>query len=328
MGIAFGSDPGILSPVSTTLSLIGGALLLTAGGELLVRGAAVLALRLGLTPLVVGMTVVAFGTSSPELAVSLDAAVQGLGDVAVGNVVGSNICNIALILGLAALIRPVRVHAQLVRLDVPLMIAASVLLVLLLADGALGRGAGAFCVGALVLWVAAGVRLARRESRGVDAEFEAGLAARGTRTWLCAAMIAAGLAGLFIGGRLFVGGAVDLARAAGISEAVIALTVVAVGTSLPELATSLIGALRGHGDIAIGNVVGSNLFNLLGILGAAALVSPLEVRDVDWIDLGTMVAAALILLPMVRTGSVLSRVEGALLLALYIGYTLWLFLGP
>lgn len=311
--------------MSIVLTLLGGLVLLTGGGELLVRGAAALALRVGLTPLIVGLTVVAFGTSSPELAVSLEAAANGLGDVSVGNVVGSNICNVALILGIAALIRPIRIHAQLVRLDVPLMIAASLLLAVLLADGAMGRVAGAVCVGALVVWIGVGIRLARRETSRVEAEFEAGVGAPRAAGWLHALMVLAGLGALFLGGGLFVDGAVELARAIGASEAVIGLTIVAIGTSLPELATSLIGAARGHGDIAMGNVVGSNLFNILGILGIAALVAPLEISGVGWADLAVMAGVALLLLPMARSGHTLSRIEGGVLLAVYAAYMAWLF---
>ena len=306
-------------------SLLVGLALLTAGGEMLVRGASALALRLGLTPLIVGLTVVAFGTSSPELAVSLDAAVSGVGDIAVGNVVGSNICNIALILGLAALIRPLRIHAQLVLLDVPLMIAASVLVVILLADGVLGRIAGIVCVGMLVIWIVAGIRLARRESRQVEDEFSEEIAQPRAQNWIFVLMVVAGLVALFAGGQFFVGGAVDLARTIGVSEAVIGLTIVAAGTSLPELATSLIGAARGHGDIAVGNVVGSNIFNLLAILGLAAIVAPIETVNISWIDFGAMLVIAVLLLPLVRSGHTLSRLEGALLLSAYIAYTTYLF---
>ncbi len=308
------------------LNLLVGLALLTVGGELLVRGAAALALRLGLTPLIVGLTVVAFGTSSPELAVSLDAAVAGRGDVAVGNVVGSNICNVALILGLAALIRPMRIHAQLVRLDVPLMIAASLGIVALLADGILGRGAGVVCVAILGIWVTVGVRVARRESREVEAEFSEGIAPPRARSWIYVLLVFAGLIALFAGGQLFVGGAVNLARTIGVSEAVIGLTIVAVGTSMPELATSLVGALRGQGDIAVGNIVGSNIFNLLGILGLAAIAAPIATVDIGWFDFGAMIAVAVLLLPMVRTGHTLNRFEGALLLAIYIAYTASLFI--
>jgi cation:H+ antiporter len=310
------------------LSLLAGLALLTAGGEFLVRGSAALALRLGLTPLIVGLTVVAFGTSSPELAVSLDATVGGLGDVAVGNVVGSNICNVALILGLAALIRPMRIHAQLVRLDVPLMIAASAGVVALLADGMLGRGAGLVCVAMLVIWVGAGLRLARRESREVEVEFSDGIVPPRMRSWIYVLFVLGGLVALFAGGQLFVGGAVDLARTIGVSEAVIGLSIVAVGTSLPELATSLVGAVRGQGDIAVGNIVGSNIFNLLGILGLAAIVTPLEIVEIGWKDFSVMIAVAVLLLPMVRSGHTLSRVEGVLLLSVYVAYTVFLFVAP
>jgi cation:H+ antiporter len=297
--------------------------ILTVGADVLVRGASSLALRLGVSALAVGLTVVAFGTSAPELVVSLSAAFRGASDIAVGNVVGSNICNIALILGLAALIRPIVVEAKVFRFDAPLLIVVSVLLSGLLLTGGLTRlTGGAFFLG-VGGYTAATLWFARREGRAVQKEFAAGVPAAGAAIALDFGMVIAGLLGLMLGGRLFVGAAVSLAETLGISQAVIGLTVVAVGTSLPELATSIVAAIRGQGDIAVGNIVGSNIFNILGILGATALVQPLPMGGIERVDLAVMLLLAVALLPILRTGFVVSRIEGGLLLASYIGYVAW-----
>jgi cation:H+ antiporter len=256
--------------------------------------------------------------------VSLDAGLRDLGDIAVGNVVGSNICNVALILGLAALINPLSVNDQLVRLDVPLLIGVSLLVGALLADGSVGRAAGTVSVAMLCVWLGLTIRLARKARPAPAGLPASGAPARTVSRLGCAAMIVLGLGALFAGGSGFVRGAVELARAVSISEAVIGLTVVAVGTSLPELATSLVGAARGQGDIAIGNIVGSNLFNLLGILGITAFVAPLRALAIDGVDLGTMIGLAILLLGLAVTGGKLSRAEGGLLVAIYVGYTAWL----
>jgi len=306
------------------LLILAGLGVLTAGAEGLVRGGAALALRLGITPLAVGLTVVAFGTSSPELVVSLSTAFEGRGDLAVGNVVGSNIFNVALILGVAALVRPAAANAQVVRVDVPIVIASSALLVALLADGRLGplegtvllAGAGAYT--AYTLWAA------RREAPEVQAEADAALPTADGPLWRDVLFVAGGLVLLVAGARMLVTGAVSIAEAAGMSEAVIGLTILAAGTSLPELATSLVAALRGQSDIAIGNVVGSNIFNVLGILGVTALVRPLAPGGIGPVDLGVMLVLAVALLPLLRTGFRLDRLEGALLLLAYVGYTTYL----
>lgn len=300
--------------------LLAGGLLLYGGGEVLVRSAAQLGLRFGMSPLVVGLTVVAFGTSSPELAVSVGAALRGSGDVAVGNIVGSNICNIALILGLCACIRPLHVHMQLLRFDVPVAIAAAGAAVILLADGALGRLEGLVFVVTLIVYVARLLVLARREPELVNAEFAAEQPAlERPLAWLAGGLVI-GLALLVVGGDWFVAGASDLARGLGIGEATIALTIVAVGTSTPELATSLIAALRRHGDMAVGNIVGSNIFNVLGILGTAALVRPVVAPGILASDLSVMLAISLLLLPLAWTDRRIVRWEGAVLLGLYSAY--------
>lgn len=309
------------------LQIAGGLVALWLGAEWLVRGAAALAHRLGLSSLVIGLTVVAFGTSAPELAVSLRGALTGLADVAVGNVVGSNIANLGLILGLAALLRPVVAAAQLIRREVPLMIAVSLLLVALLADGRLGRGEGVVLVLGIVAYTAWSVVAARREGAEVEQEFSAGEPGKSLSAGLAVLAVGGGLAVLVGGATVLVDGAVTLARAAGLSEAVIGLTLVAVGTSLPELATSTVAAVRGQGDIAAGNVIGSNIFNLLCILGVAATVRPLAPGGIGIVDLAVMVGFAVAVLPMLVTARRLSRWEGAALLAGYLAYTVWLLLG-
>jgi len=302
------------------LSLLAGFVLLVLGAEFLVRGAASLALRLGIPPVVVGLTVVAFGTSTPELGVSVTGAATGAGDVAIGNVVGSNICNIALILGLAALIRPLAVEARLVRLDVPIAIGCSVLLAILLLDHHMGRAEGLILLAGILGYLWWTVRLAIRAPGPLQAQFNEELPRPSRRrTYLEALLIAGGLGALVLGSTLFVDGAVAMARALGVSEAIIGLSLVAVGTSLPELATSVVAAIRRHSDIAVGNVVGSNIFNVLAILGVSPLVAPLT-SSVGAVDLGVMLLFAVLLFPLARSGFRLERWEGALLLLGYVGY--------
>jgi len=309
-----------------TVFMLTGLLLLTAGAEGLIRGASSLARRLGLSPLVIGLTVVAFGTSTPELIVSLQAALGGNGDIAIGNVVGSNIGNIALILGGAACITPLRVQAQIIRTDVPIMIGISLLLGGLLIDGRVGRIDGILLTLGIVAYTVATVWLARRESApAVAAEFDAGVPAQ-RALWLDLLFTVGGLGLLMGGAQLLVSGAVSIAEQFGVSQTVIGLTIVGIGTSLPELATSVAAAARGEGDIAIGNVVGSNIFNILGILGVTALIQPLSGGGLSPVDLAVMIGLAVIMLPVMRTEYTLSRVEGAVLLAIYgsyLAYLLW-----
>jgi len=302
--------------VADVVSLVGGLLLLVGAATLLVRGAAALALRLGLTPLVVGLTVVAFGTSAPELVVSVRAALDGAGGIAIGNVVGSNIANVGLVLGVAVLIRPILADPSLFHRDLPTLLGVTVLASAFLLDGAVGRVEGALLIGGLVVYLIWSVRAAHAEQAVVDLPVQA---PEGP-AWRDAALVVAGLAGLVLGADWFVGGAVGLAEAAGVSAAVIGLTVVAIGTSLPELATTVVAALRGESEIAVGNVVGSNLFNLLGILGGAALVRPLVSPGLERIDVVVLVASALALGGMLWTGRRLVRAEAVLLLGGYAAY--------
>jgi cation:H+ antiporter len=306
------------------LLVLAGAALLYGGAEGLVRGASSLALRLGMTPLVIGLTVVAFGTSTPELVVSVEAALAGKGSLAVGNVVGSNIGNVGLILGLSALIAPLAVQARIIRLDLPLLVLVSAGVAVLLLDGEMGRGEGALLFAGLIAYVGFTLRASRRESAAVAQEFAEGVPRPTGSAALDAVLVLGGLALLAVGARLLVSGATTIAQAAGVEEAVIGLTVVAIGTSLPELATSVVAALKGEGDIAVGNVVGSNLFNILGILGIAALVRPLSAGGIDAVDLWVMLGAAVLLLPMMWTGRRVSRLEGGVLVAGYVAYVAYL----
>lgn len=310
----------------TALLLASGLGLLVFGGEALVRGSVALALRSGLTPLFVGLTVVSFGTSAPELAVSLDASLSGEAGVAVGNVIGSNIANLALILGVSALLRPVKVKSKLVKLDVPILIVCSFIVAGLLADGSLGRLEGLLLIIALVAYAVFGFRLARRETREIQREFEGSLPRHSRASVRQVILILGGIGALALGGHVFVDGALRLAHVVGVSPAVIALSVVAVGTSLPELATSVIASVKGHPDLAMGNAIGSNIFNLLGILGIAALVHPLSLGDVRLEDIGAMIGCALLLLILLRTRFELNRWEGGLLFISYWGYVVWLFI--
>ncbi|MDP0501395.1 MAG: calcium/sodium antiporter [Verrucomicrobiota bacterium JB022] len=309
------------------LILIASLALLWFGAEGLVRGGAALVVRLGLTPLVVGLTVVAYGTSMPELLVSTRASLAGQGDIALGNVVGSNIFNICIILGLAAVIQPLKVQRQLMKLDVPVMLAASFLFIPLFWDGVITRfEAGVFLVG-LVAYTGINIYLARKESATVQTEAMEVPLKKGSVPLEIAYLIG-GLLVLVVGSHLLVDSSVTIARHLGLSEAVIGLTIVAAGTSMPELATSVVAALRRQADIAIGNVVGSNIYNLLGIVGVSGAIIPLRGPGLQPVDLAVMAGSTLLLLPLMRTGFLIRRWEGALLLAVYAGYLWWLWPDP
>ena len=314
-----------------------GLVALVLGAELLVRGASKLALSFGISSLVVGLTVVAFGTSAPEMAVSVQSAWSGRVDIALGNVVGSNIFNVLVILGLSALVTPLVVHQQVIRQEVPVMIGVSLLLWALVLDGGISRWEG-FLLAALVLgYTVLLIRQSRRETARVQAEVEAeydeafdGREQGWDSHWgVQALLILAGLALLVTGAHWLVEAAVGFARALGVSELVIGLTIVAAGTSLPEVATSVMAALRGERDIAVGNVVGSNIFNILAVLGLSASVAPADLAVAPAMlafDLPIMVAVAVACLPVFFTGARVNRGEGALFLMLYAAYTVYLVL--
>jgi cation:H+ antiporter len=317
----------------TVVLFIAGIGLLVGGAELLVRGASGLAGRVGISPLVIGLTVVAFGTSSPELAVSVGSAWSGDADIALGNVIGSNIFNVLFILGLAALITPLVVAQQLVRLDVPLMIGATVLLLLLALDGAIGRLDGLLLAAGVAAYTAFLIRQSRKErSATVLAEYDQafGEAPRNAPPWpLQLGAVVAGLGLLVLGSRWLVDAATETAGAIGVSDLIVGLTIVAAGTSLPEVATSVIASLRGERDIAVGNVVGSCIFNILAVLGLSSLVSPDGIAvapSMLTFDIPVAIAVALACLPIFFTGHLIARWEGALFLAFYLAYTLYLVL--
>lgn len=308
------------------LMLAGGLGLLFAGATALVRGGASLALRLRISALVVGLTIVAYGTSMPELLVSARAALAGRGDIALGNVIGSNIFNIAVILGLAAVLCPLQVQFQLIRLDTPLLLLVTGGFGWFFRDREISRAEAAVLCAGLVGYTLLNLHLARRTAtETVTTEFDAALP-RPSRHWAVdVGLIAGGLGLLVLGSRLLVDSASALARGWGVSEAVIGLTIVAAGTSLPELATTLVAALRKQPDIAVGNVVGSNLYNLLAIAGISGLLAPLAGPGIRVFDLVTLMVLTVILFPLLWTGLMVKRWEGGVLLGSYAVYlaVLW-----
>lgn len=302
--------------------LLVGLVILGVGGEALVQGAAKLARSLGISALVVGLTIVAFGTSAPELAVSVTACLQNSDSLAIGNAVGSNIANILLVLGLAALVKPLVVSLNIVKVDAPIMLGASLLLMgFALAGGALLRWHGVVLTLGLLAYVYCTYRFASGEPAKVVDEYEAVVRSGKSRVWF-GVLILVGLVGLKYGADLIVLGAIGIAQQFGLSERVIGMTIVAIGTSLPEIATCLVAARRDQPDIAIGNVVGSNIFNILSVLGIATLVAaPVNVEaDALRIDLPVMLGATVLCLPLMWTGRRITRPEGGVLLGLYVVY--------
>jgi len=301
--------------------IIGGLILLYFGANWLVQGAITLALHLGLSPLIVGLTVVALGTSVPEALVSVQAAIGHQGGIALGNVIGSNILNIALILGLSSLIHPLKVDSHIVKADVPLLTGATFMLVVLLEDFHISRMEGAFLLLCIVGYVAGNIMTVKRDSpeedkiEGMEIPEDSG-----KTSWRDVGFLILGIVTLGFGANFLVTGAVDLARIFGLSEALIGLTIVSIGTGTPELATALMAAFRKTPDLAIGNVVGSNLFNIMFVLGIAGLVAPLDGKGISSVDLYVMLGVTILLLPTVWTGRILDRKEGFLFLAIYVGY--------
>jgi cation:H+ antiporter len=305
-----------------------GLVLLVLGAELLVRGASRLALSFRISPVVVGLTVVAFGTSTPELAVSIGASFSGASDVSIGNVVGSNIYNVLLILGIGAVITPLLVEQRIVRTDVPLMIGVSLLFWFLASDGNLSLLDGVGLFSLLVLYTVLAIRSGRQEQQPVEQEYAESLhPEQPTNRLVDIGLVGAGLALLVVGAQLLVGGAVEIATSLGVSELVVGLTVVAIGTSLPELMTTAIAAFRGQRDIAVGNVVGSNIFNILAVLGLSSILSPggIPVSQAALSqDIPVMVAVAIAVLPVAFVGYIINRWEGFLFVAFAVLYTTYL----
>lgn len=335
-----GDRPYLLLPLPTMPALLAllmvviGVGVLTYGADLLVRGAVAIASAARVSAAVIGLTIVSMGTSLPELVVSVAAALRGSADLSIGNVVGSNIFNIGVVLGVSALILPMRVHGSAVKLEWPFMFLASFQLLLLARDGVIDRLEGGYFLAGIVLFTWYAVVIGREavgveETADLSEEVERHAVKAGAGTAGAAiGLIAAGVGLLVIGGELLVRGSVELARAAGMTERVIGLTIVAAGTSAPELFTSIVAARRGQSEIALGNVIGSNIFNVLGILGVSALLTPLAVApEMIRSDFWWMLGLSLVIFPMMRSKAVVTRLEGFLLVTVYVVYLTLLVLG-
>lgn len=314
----------------SALLVLAGFVALYFGAEWLVKGSSALALRFGLPPLLVGLTVVAYGTSSPEMVVSVIASLKGEGDLAIGNIVGSNILNIGLILGLTALITPLKMEFQLLKFDSPVMIAVSALFLWMFRDFRIDRWEGIVFAVLAVTYTVVNIILAKRTTTPqVEEEYQQGISditeGTGASMGKLLLLIVGGLAVLIAGSRAFVIGASDLARMWGVSEALIGLTIVSIGTSLPELASSLIAALRKQADIAVGNIIGSNIFNILAIGGVASIVKPIHAPNISMVDNYVMIGMAVLFILLAATGFRIRRWEGGVLLLAYAGYLAWLW---
>lgn len=319
--------------VWTFVALGLGLVALVGGAELLVKGAATIATRLGIAPVVVGLTVVAFGTSAPEFAVSIGASVTGNTDMSLGNVVGSNTANILLILGMSATVSGLIVTQRIIRVDIPVMILVSGVVFLLALNNSIGRVEGIALFVALLVYTGWLIRNAlKKDTKEVMDEYQESIEeleddVESRPMWVLIALIVAGLAALVLGSNLLVNSATDIAESFGVSDLVIGLTVVAIGTSLPELATSVLAAMRGQRDIAVGNVVGSNIFNLLGVLGLSGVLASDGIPVTDEalrLDLPVMMVSALVLIPICWNGFMIKRWEGFLMMAYYFAYVAYL----
>jgi cation:H+ antiporter len=326
---------------SIVLPLLGGLILLALGGELLVRGAVRVAERMGVSPLLIGLTLVGFGTSTPELVTSVQAAIIGSPGIAVGNVVGSNIANILLILGISAILFPIAVGSNALKRDGTLVVVVAALLTLVGLFWTLDRIVGLLFVFGLVGYIVYAWGQERVGTDGHTAAYERAEAFEETHAPIlnppptsdasgsllpALAMAVGGLLLVILGGRLFVDGAITLARGFGISETVIGLTIVAVGTSMPELITSVVAAIRKHSDVALGNILGSNIYNIFGIAGLTGLIAPTEIpNQIATFDNFVMLAVSVALLVLARTGWKIGRLEGAALLTGYVAYVWWIW---
>lgn len=314
------------------LYILAGFIALFYGAEFLVKGASQISLKFGVSPLIIGLTVVAFGTSAPELLVCLDANANGSPDQAFGTIIGSNICNIALILGVGALIRPIKIHRQIIRREVPILLVASIVFVLMLLDKEIARWEGAVLFTGVVVYVISSFRMSKGEISVDDGmemspeEIEKAKNSGGSAMAMSFVAIIAGLAMLKYGSGWLVEHGSVVATSIGVSEAIIGLILLAFGTSLPELATSIVASRKGEGDIITGNAVGSCIFNILAVVGITAMVKSLTAENINWMDMGVMLAIIAMVLPMMWSRRSLSKVEGALLLTFYFGYTITRFM--
>lgn len=307
---------------SVTLIILS-LLALYIGAGWLVKGSTEIALKANISNLVIGLTIVAFGTSAPELVVSINASLSGQGDIAIGNIVGSNIFNIAAILGISALLYPMQAKRQLTRIDIPILIVASILLTVFLWDGNLSRLEGILFLAGIITYTLFSLYFSRKYEKKVEEKI--GELEKQPDPWYIDLLyITGGLIVLVFASQLLVDNSVSIARNVGISETVIGLTLVAAGTSLPELATSIVAALKKNTDIALGNIVGSNLFNILAIAGTTATIHPIVGSSINYIDLLVMLVLTILLLPLARSGMKISRIEGGILIISYLIYTGWL----
>ncbi len=319
--------------VNAMLLLLAGFVLLALGAELVVRTATRLAVSLGVTPMMIGLTVVAVGTSMPELVVAIVAGRQGSGGLAVGNISGTNMLNILFILGLTALLRPLPLHLRVLKLDLPVMVVAAGMMAAMAWDGSISRLDGGLLCGAAVIYTAALIRLGRNESQAVKAEFEQ-MCAGDSPGRECerhrvrdSMLLAAGIGSTILGAQWLVDGAVDVARVLNVSEELIGLTIVAIGTSAPEFATTVVATIRDARDVAIGNLLGSSIYNILAILGIATVVTPggfAVERQLLLVDIPLMLGVALLCIPVFVTGRQVSRAEGGLFVGTYLAYLTWL----
>ena len=307
--------------VTSVTLLILSLVALYIGAGWLVQGSSALAMKAKISPLVIGLTIVAFGTSSPELVVSLNATLSGQGDIAIGNIIGSNIFNIGVILGVSAIIYPLKAEKQLTKIDIPIMLLAAILLTVFFWNGYLGRLEGGFFVLGVILYTLFSLYFSRKHGKdSTDVELE-----NQPKHWSIDLLyLAGGLVILIFSSNLLVENAVAIAREVGINEAVIGLTIVAAGIGMPEFATSIIAAARKKPDLAIGNIVGSNIFNVLAIAGTSSLIHPIQAKNVNYIDLLVMIGFSILLLPLVKSGQKISRAEGFVLLIFYLIYLGWL----
>lgn len=300
--------------------------LLYFGASWLVKGSSSLALKAGISPLVAGLTVVAFGTSSPELVVSINAALSGHGNIAIGNVVGSNLFNICIILGISALVAPLKIKMQLLKIDIPVLIVTTIGFMLLFADRHISRFEGFVLVSGIVIYTVVNVVLARREkSVEVLTEFDKSVIDTKMKWYWSVGLVILGIGVLVAGSELLVKGAVAIARALGVGETIIGLTIIAAGTSVPELASSIVATIKKEYDIAIGNVIGSNIFNILSIVGISSIINPLSAMAISNIDLYVMLGVTLLLLPFFRTSYTLKRDEGIFMIGIYLIYMYYLW---
>jgi cation:H+ antiporter len=303
------------------LLIVASCFILFVGAELLVRGSASMALRLGLSPLLVGLTVVAYGTSTPELLVALKASITGNPDLAIGNVVGSNLFNIGVILGLCAVVSPVRTHLQVLKWDAPVLVAATILTPLTFRDGVVSRVEGGLLLVLAATYTWWAVRVTQRDQAAArEAHVDVPEIKKSGGPFLDFLKIAGGIAVLIFGSRVLVDNAVVVAKSLGVSDVVIGLTIIAAGTSMPELATSLVAAIRGQSDIALGNVLGSSIFNLFFVLGGAAIIHPVRTVGLQAFDLWGLIGMTVLMFPILWRDRRVSRIEGIILLGAYASY--------